>query len=60
MNILSLHKTITLVDARKLSQTRYTTDETFNQQIRVAEIDNTLLQPEKKTQVCTKRLYHAL
>ncbi len=37
-DILSLHKTITLVDARKLGQTRYTTDETFNQQIRVADI----------------------
>jgi len=31
--ILSLQKTLTLVDARKLSDERYTTHDTFNQQI---------------------------
>ena len=35
--ILALQKTITLVDARKLSDKRYTEHETFNQQIAVAD-----------------------
>ncbi|ROR98682.1 G3E family GTPase [Sinobacterium caligoides] len=35
--VLSLQKTLTLVDARKLTDTRYTTHETFNQQISVAD-----------------------
>jgi len=34
---LSLQKTLTLVDARKLSDSRYTSHETFNQQIAVAD-----------------------
>ena len=35
--VLSLQKNITLVDARKLSDTRYTEHETFNQQIAIAD-----------------------
>ena len=35
--ILSLQKIITLVDARKLTDTRYTQHETFNQQIAIAD-----------------------
>ncbi|MCL9777131.1 CobW family GTP-binding protein [Vibrio methylphosphonaticus] len=35
--ILSLQKNITLVDARKLSDSRYTSNETFNQQIAIAD-----------------------
>lgn len=34
---LSLQKTLTLVDARKLADSRYTSHETFNQQIAVAD-----------------------
>jgi len=37
-NVLSLQKTITLVDARTLSDERYTTNETYNQQIAIADI----------------------
>lgn len=36
--ILDLHKILTLVDARKLSDERYTTHEIFNQQIAIADI----------------------
>lgn len=36
--ILSLQKTITLVDARKLSDERYTQHDTFNQQIAIADV----------------------
>ncbi|MGR5285475.1 CobW family GTP-binding protein [Vibrio maritimus] len=36
--VLSLQKTLTLVDARKLSDTRYTDHATFNQQIAIADI----------------------
>ena len=36
--VLSLEKTLTLVDARKLSDTRYTSHNTFNQQIAVADV----------------------
>ena len=36
-NVLSLQKNITLVDARKLSDSRYTSNETFNQQIAIAD-----------------------
>ncbi|MGX9416221.1 CobW family GTP-binding protein [Vibrio sp. WJH972] len=36
--VISLQKNITLVDARKLSDTRYTDHETFNQQIAIADI----------------------
>jgi G3E family GTPase len=35
--VLSLQKTITLVDARKLIDTRYTTHDIFNQQIAIAD-----------------------
>ncbi|CAM3436537.1 CobW family GTP-binding protein [Parendozoicomonas haliclonae] len=35
---LSLQKTLTLVDARKLSDERYTRHDTFNQQIAIADI----------------------
>jgi len=37
-DILSLQKIITLVDARKLKDERYTQHETFNQQISIADI----------------------
>ncbi len=37
-NTLSLQKIITLVDARKLSDERYTGHETFNQQIAIADV----------------------
>ncbi len=36
-NVLSLQKTLTLVDARKLADSRYTEHETFNQQIQIAD-----------------------
>lgn len=36
-HILSLQKTLTLVDARKLSDARYTGHDTFNQQIAIAD-----------------------
>ncbi|MGF1749656.1 CobW family GTP-binding protein [Vibrio cionasavignyae] len=36
-NVLSLQKNITLVDARQLSDSRYTSNETFNQQIAIAD-----------------------
>jgi|TARA_B110001469_G_scaffold109890_1_gene111348 G3E family GTPase len=36
--VLSLQKTLTLVDARNLSNERYTTHDTFNQQIEMADI----------------------
>jgi len=35
--VLALQKTLTLVDARKLSDQRYTTHDTFNQQINIAD-----------------------
>ena len=35
--LLSMQKTLTLVDARKLSDSRYTSHDTFNQQIAVAD-----------------------
>ncbi|GAC21056.1 CobW family GTP-binding protein [Paraglaciecola arctica] len=37
-DVLSLHKTLTLVDARKLSDQRYTSHDTFNQQIAIADV----------------------
>jgi G3E family GTPase len=37
-SVLSLQKTVTLVDARKLSDPRYTTHQTFNQQIAIADV----------------------
>jgi G3E family GTPase len=36
--VLSIHKTLTLVDARKLTDLRYTEHETFNQQIAIGDI----------------------
>ena len=36
--VLSIHKTLTLVDARKLTDPRYTEHETFNQQIAIGDI----------------------
>jgi G3E family GTPase len=36
--VLDVHKTITLVDARNLTDQRYTAHETFNQQMAVADI----------------------
>ena len=37
--VLSLQKTLTLLDARKLSDNRYIQHETFNQQIAIADIN---------------------
>lgn len=37
-DVLDIQKTLTLVDARKLADSRYTTHETFNQQIAIADI----------------------
>ncbi len=37
-NVLDLQKTLTLVDARKLTDKRYTEHDTFNQQINIADI----------------------
>ena len=36
--VLSLQKTVTLVDARKLNNLRYTQHQTFNQQIKIADV----------------------
>ena len=38
LNVLAIEKVITLVDARKLSDTRYTEHATFNQQIAIADL----------------------
>jgi len=60
---LSLQKTLTLVDARKLSDERYTTHDTFNQQIAVADtvIANKLdlYQDEDKARLTTYIRQHA-
>jgi len=37
-DVLSIQKTITLVDARKLTDARYTSHDTFNQQIAIADL----------------------
>ena len=37
-DVLSIHKTLTLMDARNLSDARYTTHETFRQQLAIADI----------------------
>ncbi len=37
-DVLSIQKTITLVDARKLKDSRYTEHNTFNQQIEIADV----------------------
>lgn len=61
--ILSLQKTLTLVDARKLSDERYTTHDTFNQQIAMADtvIANKLdlYQDEDKARLTTYIRQHA-
>ena len=36
--VLNLQATLSLVDARKINDARYTSDETFNQQIEIAEV----------------------
>lgn len=52
-DILAIQKTLTLVDARKLTDTRYTGHDTFNQQIAIADVivgnKQDLYQPEHKT-----------
>jgi len=37
-NVLEIHATLTLVDARKISDTRYTEHETFKQQLQIADM----------------------
>ena len=37
-DVLDIHSTITLVDARKLQDKRYTQNETFNQQLDIADV----------------------
>jgi len=37
-DVLALNSTITLVDARKLTDTRYTNHDTFNQQLEIADV----------------------
>ena len=53
--ILDIQKTLTLVDARRLADARYTTNTTFNQQIAIADIvlgnKADLYQPEDKQQL---------
>jgi G3E family GTPase len=55
LEVLSIEKTITLVDARNLADTRYTEHATFNQQIAVADIvvgnKQDLYQPEDKVKL---------
>jgi G3E family GTPase len=55
LEALSIEKTITLVDARNLSDTRYTEHATFNQQIAIADIivgnKQDLYQPGHKTKL---------
>jgi G3E family GTPase len=55
LEALSIEKTITLVDARNLTDTRYTEHATFNQQIAIADIivgnKQDLYQPEHKTKL---------
>ncbi len=50
--VLSIEKIVTLVDARKLADTRYTQHATFNQQIAIADVivgnKQDLYQPEDK------------
>ena len=53
--ILDIQKILTLVDARKLSDKRYTSHQTFNQQIAIADIilgnKQDLYQPEDKAKL---------
>lgn len=53
--VLDLQKTLTLVDARNLSDQRYTEHETFNQQIAIADIivanKQDLYQPDNKAKL---------
>ena len=55
LEVLSIEKTITLVDARNLADTRYTEHATFNQQIAVGDIivgnKQDLYQPEDKVKL---------
>jgi G3E family GTPase len=55
LETLSIEKTITLVDARNLTDTRYTEHATFNQQIAIADIivgnKQDLYQPGDKTKL---------
>ena len=54
--VLDIQKTVTLVDARKLADLRYTQHETFNQQIVIADIvignKADLYQPGDKDKLC--------
>ena len=54
-DVLDIQKTITLVDARKLNDSRYTRHETFNQQIDIADIvvgsKQDLYQSDEKAQL---------
>ena len=54
-DVLSIQKIITLVDARKLTDSRYTEHATFNQQIAIANVivgnKKDLYQPEHKAQL---------
>lgn len=56
-SVLTLHQTITLVDARKLTDKQYTTHETFNQQIAIANVvvgnKQDLYQPADKSRLFT-------
>ncbi len=56
-NVIDLQKIVTLVDARKLSDTRYTEHLTFNEQIAIADIvvgnKQDLYQHDDKTQLET-------
>lgn len=38
LDILDLHATVTLIDARKIHHSRYTTNTTFNQQLEVGDV----------------------
>jgi len=55
LEVLSIEKTITLVDARNLADARYTEHATFNQQIAIADIivgnKQDLYQPEDKAKL---------
>lgn len=58
--VLSIEKIVTLVDARKLSDTRYTEHATFNQQIAIADVivgnKQDLYQPEHQNQLIDSTL----
>ncbi|MGS2716884.1 CobW family GTP-binding protein [Eionea flava] len=56
-SVLALHTIVTLVDARKLSDRRYTEHETFNEQIAIADVvvgnKQDLYQGDEKAQLAT-------